>query len=207
MAVEIKEVTNKRDLKNFVRFPFSLYKDNKFWIPPLIKNEMETLSSEKNPDFEYCEAKYWLAYRDNSPVGRIAGICNRKYIEKWRNKYASFSRFDFIDDEEVSRALFEKVEAWAESKGMEGIHGPLGFTTFDQQAILVEGFDEMPTAASVYNYSYYPEHLERLGCKKEVDYIEFKINVPEEIPEKAVRIANVVLKREKLKLIAKNEVC
>ena len=86
MAVEIKEVTNKRDLKNFVRFPFSLYKDNKFWIPPLIKNEMETLSSEKNPDFEYCEAKYWLAYRDNSPVGRIAGICNRKYIEKWRNK-------------------------------------------------------------------------------------------------------------------------
>lgn len=201
MAVEIKEVKNKRDLKSFVRFPFTLYKDSEYWIPPLIKNEMAVLDSEKNPDFEYCEAKYWLAYKDNQLVGRIAGIYNKKYIEKWKNKYANFSRFDFIDDEEVSKALLDQVEAWAKSKGMEGVHGPLGFTTFDQQAILIEGFDEMPTSASVYNYEYYPRHLDRLGCKKEVDYIEFQINVPKEIPEKAVRIANIVLKREKLKLI------
>jgi len=201
MAVEIKEVKNKRDLKAFVRFPFNLYKDSEYWIPPLIHNEMEVLNSEKNPDFEYCEAKYWLAYKDDQLVGRIAGITNKKYVEKWKNKYASFSRFDFIDDEEVSKALFDRVGAWAKSKGMEGIHGPLGFTTFDHQAILIEGFDEMPTSASVYNYEYYPVHLDRLGCKKEVDYIEFKINVPKEIPEKAVRIANIVLKREKLKLI------
>ena len=201
MTVEIREVISKRDLKSFIRFPFTLYKDNKYWIPPLIKNEMEVLNSEKNPDFEYCQAKYWLAYKDNLLVGRIAGIYNKKYIEKWKNKYANFSRFDFIDDEEVSRALFDQVESWAKTKGMDGVHGPLGFTTFDHQAILIEGFDEMPTSASVYNFEYYPEHLDRLGCKKEVDYIEFKINVPKEIPEKAVRIANIVLKREKLKLI------
>ncbi|MCJ7579141.1 MAG: GNAT family N-acetyltransferase [Candidatus Aminicenantes bacterium] len=201
MAVEIREVKNKRELKRFVRFPFILYKDNKYWVPPLTKNEMELLNSEKNPDFEYCEAKYWLAYKDNLLVGRIAGIYNKKYIEKWKNKYASFSRFDFIDDEDVSRALFDSVEVWAKSKGMEGVHGPLGFTTFDHQAVLTEGFDEMPTSASVYNYEYYPKHLDKLGCKKEVDYIEFKINVPKQIPEKAARIANIVLKREKLKLI------
>lgn len=201
MAVEIREVKNKRDLKIFVRFPFTLYKDNEFWIPSIIKNEMEVLNSKKNPDFEYCEAKYWLAYKDNQLVGRIAGIYNKKYVEKWKNKYANFSRFDFIDDEEVSKALFDRVEAWAKSKGMEGIHGPLGFTTFDHQAILIEGFDEMPTSASVYNYEYYPVHLDRLGCEKEVDYIEFKINVPKEIPEKVERITNIVLKREKLKLI------
>ena len=201
MAVEIKEVKNKRDLKAFVRFPFTLYKDSEYWIPSIIKNEMAVLNSKKNPDFEYCEAKYWLAYKDNQLVGRIAGIYNKKYVEKWKNKYANFSRFDFIDDEEVSKALFDRVEAWAKSKGMVGIHGPLGFTTFDHQAILIEGFNEMPTSASVYNYEYYPVHLDRLGCEKEVDYIEFKINVPKEIPDKIVRIENIVLKREKLKLI------
>ncbi len=201
MTVEIREVKNKQDLKNFIRFPFILYKDNKYWVPPIIKNEIEILNSEKNPDFEYCEAKYWLAYKDNFLVGRIAGIYNRKYVEKWKNKYANFSRFDFIDDEEVSKALFDQVEVWARSKGMEGVHGPLGFTTFDHQAILIEGFDELPTSASVYNYEYYPKHLDKLGCKKEVDYIEFQIYVPNQIPKKVERIANIVLKREKLKLI------
>lgn len=201
MTVEIREVKNKQDFKNFIRFPFTLYKNNKYWIPPLIKNEMAILDAKKNPDFEYCEAKYWLAYKDNLPVGRIAGIYNKKYNEKWKKKYISFSRFDFIDEKDVSTALFEQVEAWGKSKGMEGIHGPLGFTTFDQQAILIEGFDEMPTSASVYNYEYYPVHLERLGCTKEVDYIEFKVNVPNEIPEKAVRVADIVLKRENLKLV------
>ncbi len=201
MSVEIKEVKNRSDLKRFVRFPFYLYKDNKYWVPPIIKNEMKLLDAKRNPDFEYCEAKYWLAYKDNLIVGRIAGIYNKKYIEKWKNKYASFSRFDFIDEQDVSKALFYRVEAWAKSKGMEGVHGPLGFTTFDHQALLIEGFEEMPTSASVYNYDYYPVHLERLGCKKEVDYLEFQINVPKKIPEKAIRIANIVMKREKLKLI------
>ena len=198
MSIEIKEVITARDLKRFVRFPFSLYKDSKFWTPPIIKNELELLDSDKNPDFEYCEARYWLAYKGNQVVGRIAGIYNKKFIETWKKRYLSFSRFDFIDDKDVSRALFERVMDWAKSLNLEGVHGPLGFTTFDQQAILIEGFDEMPTSASVYNYLYYSKHLEALGCIKEVDYLEFKVNVPKEIPEKAARIANIVQKREKL---------
>ena len=201
MVVEIKEVKNKRDLKTFVQFPFSLYKGNKYWIPPLIKEELYVLDAERNPDFEYCEAKYWLAYKDNKLVGRIAGIYNKKYVEKWKNRYISFSRFDFIDDKNVSKALFEKVEVWAKSKGMEGVHGPLGFTTFDFQAILIEGFDELATPASVYNYPYYAKHLDELGCQKEVDYLEFKVNAPREIPEKARRIANIVQKREEITVI------
>ncbi|MFC2166724.1 hypothetical protein ACFLQZ_02015 [Acidobacteriota bacterium] len=201
MTVEIREVKSRSDLKRFVRFPFSLYKDNKYWIPPLIKEELDLLDAEKNPDFEYCEAKYWLAYKDNKLVGRIAGIYNKRFVETWKKKYLSFSWFDFIDDKNVSKALFEQVEAWAKSKGMEGVHGPLGFTTWDPQAILIEGFDELPTPASVYNYPYYAEHLEELGCQKEVDYLEFKVNVPKEIPEKAKRIANIVQKREGLTVI------
>lgn len=201
MAVEIKEVKSRKDLKTFVKFPFALYKGNRYWVPPLIKNELETLSPEKNPAFEYCEAKYWLAYKDGRVVGRIAGIHNKKFIEKWKNRYASFSWFDFVDDEKVSYALLRIVGDWAESKGLEGIHGPLGFTTFDQQAILIEGYEEMPTAASVYNHKYYPQHMERLGFNKEMDYVEYVVKTPEAIPDKIVRISDLVLKREKLRLV------
>jgi len=201
MSVEIKEVVSRKDLKKFVKFPFSLYDKNKYWIPPLIKDEMETLSPEKNPAFDFCEAKYWLAYKDGQIAGRIAGILNTKYIKKWGNKYASFSRPEFIDDKEVSKALFEAVEEWAKSKGLEGVHGPLGLSTFDQQAILIEGFEELPTTASVFNFPYYSEHMETLGYAKEVDYVEYQAPTPEAVPEKAVRVANIVQKREKVRLL------
>jgi len=201
MSVEIKEVVSRQDLKKFVLFPFSLYKKSQFWIPPLIKDEMESLSPDKNPAFDYCEANYWLAYKDGQIVGRIAGIVNTKYIKKWGNKYASFSRPDFIDDKEVSKALIETVEDWAKTKGMKGLHGPLGFSTFDQQAILIEGFDELPTTASVFNFPYYQDHLEQLGYSKEVDYVEYRIKVPEAVPEKAERIAAIVQKKEKVKIV------
>ena len=201
MSVEIKEVVSRRDLKKFVMFPFSLYKNNNYWIPPLIKDEMETLRPDKNPAFDYCEANYWLAYKDGQIVGRIAGIFNTKYIKKWENKYASFSRPDFVDDREVSKALFETVEEWARSKGMKGLHGPLGFSTFDQQATLIEGFEELPTTASVFNYPYYQEHMERLGYEKEVDYVEYRARVPEAVPDKAERIAAIVQKREKVRIV------
>ena len=131
MDVKVREVKARKDLKRFVRFPFALYRGNPYWIPPLIKNELDTLSSEKNPAFDYCEAKYWMAYRDGQVVGRIAGIHNKKYIEKWKKNFASFSWFDFIDDLEVSKALVQTVEEWARERGLEGMHGPLGFTTFD----------------------------------------------------------------------------
>ena len=201
MAIQIKEVQTKKDLKNFVLFPYKLYKKNKYWIPHLIKDELETLMSDKNPAFEYCEAKYWLALKDNKIVGRIAGIINHKYIEKWNKKYAGFSRFDFIDDEEVPRLLLDILESWAKSKDLEGVHGPIGFTNFDHQGMLVEGFDELPTIASTYNFDYYPKHIEKLGYQKNVDYIEFEAKVPKSIPEKAERIAKIVIKKNKLKLV------
>ena len=199
--IEIREVKTKKDLKRFIRFNFDLYKDCEQWIPPLYTDEMNTLRREKNPSFEYCEAKYWLAYRQNRVVGRIAGIINRKYIEKWKNSYARFGWVDFIDDDEVSKALFNTVEAWAVEKGMNGIHGPLGFTDFDREGMLIEGFEELGTMVDLYNYSYYMDHVERLGYKKDADWVEFEVKGPKEIPEKALRVENIVLKRNNLRIV------
>jgi len=200
MTVEIKEVNTNKDLKKFILFPHSLYKKNRFWIPPLIKNEMSTLHPDKNPAFEYCDAQYWLAYKDNKVVGRIGGIYNKKFIEKWNIHSANFTRFDFIDDEDVSRSLINKIQEWALKKGAEGIHGPLGFTNFDQQGMLIKGFNEIPTTASVYNYEYYPQHMEKLNFEKQIDYVEYEVKVPDKIPEKAERLSQIILKRFKLRL-------
>jgi GNAT superfamily N-acetyltransferase len=199
--VEIQEVQKKRDLKKFVHCQFDLYKDCEQWIPPLVADELKTLRKDKNPAFEYCDAKYWLAYRQNRVVGRIAGIINNRYIEKWKNRYARFGWVDFIDDEEVSKALFDTVEGWAREKGMNGVHGPLGFTDFDSEGMLVEGFDEMGTMVDIYNYAYYKDHVERLGYSKDVDWVEFEVKTPKEIPEKALRVAEIVLKRNKLRIV------
>lgn len=201
MPIEIREVNTKTNLKKFVRFPFTLYKNSEYWIPPLIQSELDTLTPEKNPAFEYCEAKYWLAFRDGKIVGRVAGIINRKFIETWDQNYGGFSRLDFIDDEAVAFALLETVENWLKSSGMAGIHGPVGFTNFDHQGMLVEGFNELPTIASTYNYEYYPSFLEKRGYEKEVDYLEFEVKVPDRVPEKAERLANIVMRKQKLKLV------
>lgn len=201
MSITIREVTSRRELKQFVMFPFKLYKGNKYWVPPLIPDEIDTLTEEKNPAYEYCEAKYWLAYRDNEIVGRIAGIINHRYIDIWGKKYARFGWIDFVDDLEVSKSLLETVEEWAKLKNLEGVHGPLGFTDMDHEGILVEGFEEIGTLATIYNYPYYPQHLEKLGYKKDADWLEFKIKVPREIPEKATKIAQLVLERKKIKVL------
>ncbi|UCE07771.1 MAG: GNAT family N-acetyltransferase [bacterium] len=201
MSIQIREVQSKKDLKKFVLFPYKLYEENQYWVPPLTKGELENLLPDKNPAFEYCEAKYWLALKDNKIVGRIAGIINHKYIEKWNKNYAGFSRFDFVNDEQVSNALMERVENWAKSKGLEGIHGPIGFTNFDHQGMLVEGFNELPTIASTYNYDYYPKYIENWGYKKEVDYLEFEVKVPDRVPEKAESLTQLVLKKHKLKVV------
>lgn len=201
MSIQIREVQNKKDLKKFVLFPFKLYKNNQYWIPPLIKDELETLQPEKNPAFKYCEAKYWLAVKNNKIVGRVAGIINNKYIEKWNKKYVGFSRLDFVDDEQISKALMDTVEHWAKSKKMEGVQGPIGFTNFDHQGMLVEGFNELPTIASSYNYDYCPKHIEILGYTKAIDYLEFEVKVPDSVPEKAERLAKIVLKKNNLRMV------
>ncbi len=201
MAIEIREVISKKDLKNFVMFPFELYKGNPYWIPPLIKVELETLSPNNNPALEFCEAKKWLAYKNSKIAGRIIGIINHRYIELWKNKYARFGWIDFIDDVEVSKTLFDTVETWAKSKGMEGVHGPLGFTDMDHEAMLIEGFEELGTLATIYNYPYYPDHAEHHGYKKDADWVEFEVKVSSVIPEKAVRVSNMVLGRGKIKVL------
>lgn len=201
MSILIKEIHSRRDLKKFIRFSHSLYRGNDCWVPPLHFDEMNTLRKDKNPAFEVCEARYWLAYKDGKIVGRIAGILNRPYIEKWNNRYVRFGWIDFIDDKEVSKALLNTVENWAKENNMTAVHGPLGFTDMDHEGMLVEGFDKLGTLATIYNHPYYPVHLEKFGYHKDVDWIEFEATVPEKIPEKIEKVADVVTKKLNLHLL------
>lgn len=201
MSILIKEVKSKSDLKKFVCFPFQIFKGNKFWVPPLIFDELKTLSKEKNPAFDFCESKYWLAYKDNKIAGRIAGIINHKCNEKWNQKNARFGWIDFIDDREVSRILMDKLIDWAKEKNMKMVHGPLGFTDFDGEGLLIEGFNELSTFGSIYNFPYYKEHIEKLGFEKDADWVEFSVKVPDSVPEKVSRIAEAIAKREQLKFL------
>jgi len=199
MSIEIKEVIDLKDLKKFVRFPFSLYKNNKYWIPPIIKDEINTLRKDKNPAFDFCEVTFLLAYKNGKLAGRIAGILNKNFIQQWEKKYIQFSYFDFIDDLEVSSALINSVEQWGLSNGMESIMGPAGFTTFEHSGLLISGYDEVPTISSAYNHEYYMKHYEKFGLLKETDYVEYEVNTPKEIPEKAKKIRDIITKRYKLK--------
>jgi GNAT superfamily N-acetyltransferase len=175
--VDIVEVKSRKQLKEFIYFPFRLYEDNPYWVPPLIMDEYNTLDKRKNPAFEYCDAKYWLAYKNGELVGRIAGIQNHAYVEKWDNKYTRFGWIDFIDDTEVSKALLKTVENWAAEQGMEAVHGPLGFCDLDKQGMLVEGFEEMGSIITYYHHPYYKEHMKLHGYKKDVDWFEFEIDL------------------------------
>ncbi|MCL6097226.1 MAG: hypothetical protein M1391_01455 [Bacteroidetes bacterium] len=201
MDIIVKEVKTKSDLKKFVRFPFEIYRDNKYWVPPLIMDDLKTLRKETNPAFDFCEAKYWLAYKDGKIVGRIAGIINRKFNEKWIQKSARFGWFDVIDNEEVAKTLFNTVELWAKEKGMTSIHGPLGFTDMDGEGLLVEGFDELSTFGSIYNHPYYQKLVEKFDYHKDVDWLEFSVTLNRTIPEKVSRIAEAVATREHLKFL------
>ena len=201
VAIEIREVGTSRELKKFIRFPFQLYRDHPFWVPALEFDEMNTLRRDKNPAFEYCDTKYWMAFRDGSPVGRIAGIINRRYIEKWKNRYARFGWIDFVDDESVCRALVQTVEDWARRNGLTAVHGPLGFTDLDREGLLVEGFQELGTLATIYNHPYYPRHLEACGYRKDTDWVEFLAQNPAQVPEKIQRVADIACKRYKLRVL------
>ena len=200
MSVIIKEVSGKKELKQFVKFSIDLYKNNPYYVPGLIDEEMVTLDKTKNPAFEVCEAIYFLAYKDGKIVGRIAGMINRPSNEVWNQKRARFGFVDFIDDNEVVDALFKAVEDWARKKGMEEIHGPMGFTDMDHEGMLIEGFDQIGTMATIYNYPYYPKQVERLGYGKDQDWHEFKIYIPDGVPEKHQRIGEIVKKKYGLKI-------
>ncbi|MDE5887008.1 MAG: N-acetyltransferase [Muribaculaceae bacterium] len=200
--IEIKTLEpTKENLKAFTQYQIDLYKENPYFVPPLISDDVATLSPEKNPAFDFCESVYFMAYKDGKPVGRIAGILNKQVNEHHKTSNARFGFIDFIDDPEVSAALLEAVEEWARKKGMKKLIGPLGFTDLDHEGMLIEGFQEAGTMATIYNHAYYAEHLERLGYKKESDWVEFLIDVPDEVPEKMTRIAEIVKKKYGLKVL------
>ena len=200
-TVEIKKVSSKRDLKTFVEFHYDLYKGNKYDAPNLFSDDMNTLDERKNAAFEFCEAEYYIAYKDGKVVGRVAAIINHHANEKWQRKSVRFGWIDFIDDTEVSEALMKAVEDYARRKGMTEVIGPLGFTDMDPEGMLTYGFEEMGTMATIYNYPYYPKHIERLGgYEKDNDYVEYKVYVPEKIPEKMVKISEMIMKRYNLRV-------
>jgi GNAT superfamily N-acetyltransferase len=195
MSVIIKKVSSKDDLMKFIQFGIDLYKENEYFVPPLIYDERATLNRSKNPAFDHCDASYFLAYREGEIVGRIGVFINYKSNERWNQKYGRFGFVDFIDDNDVVDALFGAAESWARSRGMEKIHGPLGFTDLDHEGMLIEGFDRLGTMATIYNYPYYPKHLERMGYMKDKDWLEFLIQIPSEVPERFSRMADIVKKR------------
>lgn len=200
--VEIKRIEpTKGNLKKFTQFQIDLYDGNPYYVPPLISDDIDTLMPSRNPAFEFCDSAYFMAYKDGRPVGRIAGIINRQVNEKSGANDARFGFVDFIDDPEVSEALMKAAEDWAREKGMTRVIGPLGFTDMDHEGMLIEGFEELSTMATIYNYPYYPEHLERLGYRKESDWLEFLMEVPEAIPDKYNRIADIVKKKYGLRVL------
>ena len=199
-VVEIRKVSNRRELKDFIQFHYDLYRGNEFDAPNLFSDELRTLSKETNAAFDFCEANYFLAYRDGRVVGRVAAIINHRYNEQWNRKAVRFGWIDLIDDEAVMRALLGAVEDYGRQHGMTEIIGPLGFTDMDPEGMLIEGFDQLGTMATIYNYEYYPRLMGLMeGYEKDNDYLEYKAFVPESgMPEKMSKVAQLVQKRYNL---------
>lgn len=200
MSVEIRKVSTPKELKKFIRFNYEFYKESPYSVPDLYDDMLNTFSSKKNAAYEFCDADFFLAYREGKIVGRIAAIINKRANETWSKKEVRFGWIDFIDDIEVSSALLETVKDWGRSRGMEKIIGPMGFTDMDAEGMLIEGFDQLSTMATIYNYPYYPQHMVKLGYEKEVDWIELKLFVPETIPDKYQRIADIIKTKYNLRI-------
>lgn len=199
--VEIKEVLTKKQLKKWVRFPSRLYKGNKYFVPFLELDEIDTFTKGKNPAYDFCETRLFLAYKNGKIAGRIAGLINHAYNKKWDKNAIRFTRFDFIDDYEVSKALFDAVVAWGKQNSYTEITGPIGFTDIDHEGMLIEGFEELNLSITFYNYPYYIKHMERLGLRKDVDWIENRITVPKEVDPQIERISDMILKKGNYKVV------
>lgn len=196
-TIKIKKVETRKDLERFIDFHYDLYKDNEYDVPTLFSDDLNTLSKDKNAAFEFSEAEYFMAFDGRGRmVGRVAAIINHRANKRWGRKCVRFGWIDFIDDINVSKALFDAVEKYGKSKGMEEMIGPLGFTDLDPEGMLTMGFDQLGTMATIYNYPYYPEHMEKLGdFEKDNAYVEFKLMVPDKVPEKYTKIAEMIQKR------------
>ena len=198
MSIEIRKISGKDELKKFIKFGIKHYEGNDCYIPPLIFDELRTFDKKKNPVFDFCDVVHFMAYKDGKPVGRIAGMINHRSNEKFSEKKARFGWIDFIDDKEVSNALLNAVEQWAKENGQEELNGPLGFTDLDFEGCLIEGFDQIGTSSTIYNYPYYSEHFKPHGYEKDADWIEYKIYIPEGIPDKHIRIGEIEKKKDNL---------
>ena len=199
--VEIRKVESNHDLKTFVQFYYDLYRDCPHAVPFLFTDEIATLRKDKNPAFEFCEADFFLAYKEGKVVGRVAAILNKKANQRWNVKQVRFGYFDFIDDLEVSKALMDTVEQWGRERGMTQIAGPLGFTDMDREGMMVEGFNRLSTMYVNYNYPYYPQHIEKLGrFEKDNDYLEFLVKISDHVPEKIMKVSQVIEKRYNLRV-------
>lgn len=202
MSIYVHPIATDRDqLSQYVQFPIDLYRDNACYVPPLVIDQIATLSPEGNPAFDFCEAQSFMAFDNGEPVGTITAIINRAANEKTGQKQMRFGFMDFIDSDEVVDSLFEAVAQWGRERGMEEMVGPVGFTDMDPEGMLIEGFDEMGTMATIYNYPYYVRHMERLGFEKDADWIEYRITIPDGIPEKHQRIGEIVSRKYGLKVL------
>lgn len=200
--IEIREIPLvPKALKKFTKFQIDMYEDNPYYVPPLISDDVNTLNPKKNPAFDFCDVRCFMAYKGEKPVGRIAAIINNKLNEKTGAKDIRFGFIDFVDEIEVSRGLLDKVEEWGRERGLERVVGPLGFTDLDYEGMLVEGFDQLSTMATIYNYSYYPEHMHALGYDKDTDWVEYVMDVPDGVPEKHNRISEIVKKKFGLRVV------
>ena len=203
MSIIIKTVSSKKDFMTFARFANKLYKGNKYYVPSMPMDDISTFSKEKNAAFEFSDAEFYLAYKDGEVVGRVAAIINHKANDAWKVKQVRFGWIDFIDDLEVSAALLDAVIEFGRKAGMTQIVGPLGFTDFDPEGMLVEGYDRLSTMALIYNHPYYPEHMTKHGYYKETGWIEYRLTIPEFVSERHKRIAEAVMERYHLRIIKK----
>ena len=203
MSIIIKTVSSKKDFMTFARFANKLYKGNKYYVPSMPMDDISTFSKEKNAAFEFSDAEFYLAYKDGEVVGRVAAIINHKANDAWKVKQVRFGWIDFIDDLEVSAALLDAVIEFGRKAGMTQIVGPLGFTDFDPEGMLVEGYDRLSTMALIYNHPYYPEHMKKHGYYKETGWIEYRLTIPEFVSERHKRIAEAVMERYHLRIIKK----
>ena len=208
MSVTVSRVQSKREFREFLHFPLKLYKDMPAFVPPLIMDDADTLNPKKNPAYEFCDAAMYLAYKDGKLAGRVAAIVNRKANEAWNHAEVRFGWFDFIDDREVSKALLDAVTEFGKERGMTAILGPLGFTDFDPEGMLVEGYEYLSSMALHHNWPYYKDHMEALGYVKDIDWLEYRIHLLDSVPEKYTRVAKIVEERYGLRLrkVTKREV-
>ena len=202
-GIDIKKVSTKRDYQTFVEFPFVLYKDNPFWVPPLVKDEIETLDPKLNPVYQNATASLFLAYKNGEVVGRVAAIINWIEVKEIKKNKVRFGWFDFIDDTNVSKTLLEAVISFGKKHKMETIEGPVGFSNLDKAGLLIEGFNEPNTIITLYNFPYYSKHLEKLGFNVAAKWVEYEIKIDdfESSPERVKRFSKLIMDKYELTLL------